>query len=145
MVQKQPLEVFYKKSCFWKFRNIYRKTPVLESFFDNFIKKGTPTQIFSCEYCEIFKNTFFEEHLRTAAFDGGSTWNLIFVLVRANPLKKTEEGAWRQRCQLILIYLRETSTRSVDRDLVFRIRVLPFRIWYSGISFSAVPPFLVLL
>ena len=23
-----------------------------------------PTQMFSCEYCEIFKNTFFEEHLR---------------------------------------------------------------------------------
>ena len=28
----------------------------------NFIKK-TPTQVFSCEYCEIFKNTYFEEHL----------------------------------------------------------------------------------
>ena len=22
--------------------------------------------MFSCEYCEIFKNTYFEEHLRTA-------------------------------------------------------------------------------
>ena len=27
----------------------------------------TPTQAFSCEYCVIFKNTYFEEHLRTAA------------------------------------------------------------------------------
>ena len=27
----------------------------------------SPTQVFSCEYCEIFKNTYFEEHLRTAA------------------------------------------------------------------------------
>ena len=27
----------------------------------------TPTQVFSCEYYEIFKNTYFEEHLRTAA------------------------------------------------------------------------------
>ena len=25
----------------------------------------TPTQVFSCEHCEIFKNTYFEEHLRT--------------------------------------------------------------------------------
>ena len=25
--------------------------------------------MFSCEYCEIFKNTYFEEHLRMAAFD----------------------------------------------------------------------------
>ena len=27
----------------------------------------TPTQVFSCDYCEIFKNSYFEEHLRTAA------------------------------------------------------------------------------
>ena len=32
----------------------YRKTPVLESLFNS-------------EYCEIFKSTYFEEHLRTAA------------------------------------------------------------------------------
>ena len=27
----------------------------------------TPTQVFSCEYYEISKNTYFEEHLQTAA------------------------------------------------------------------------------
>ena len=31
------------------------------------IKKGGSTQIFSCEYREIYKNTYFEEHLQTAA------------------------------------------------------------------------------
>ena len=31
-----------------------RKTPLLES-------------LFSSEYCEIYKSTYFEEHLRTAA------------------------------------------------------------------------------
>ena len=30
--------------------------------------KKTPIQVFSCEYCEIFQNTYFEKHLRTAAF-----------------------------------------------------------------------------
>ena len=25
----------------------------------NFIKKETPAQMFSCEFCEIFKNTYF--------------------------------------------------------------------------------------
>ena len=37
--------------------------------------KGTPTQVFSCEICEIFKNTYFEEHLRTTAseFIGDTT------------------------------------------------------------------------
>ena len=38
-----------------------------------FLKKiaglKAPTQVFSCEYCEIFKNIYFEKHLRTAAFD----------------------------------------------------------------------------
>ena len=29
----------------------------------NFIKNKTPTQVFSCEFCEIFKNTFFAELL----------------------------------------------------------------------------------
>ena len=29
----------------------------------NFIKKETLAQVFSCEFCEISKNTFFTEHL----------------------------------------------------------------------------------
>ena len=33
----------------------------------NFIKKDTLTQVFFCEYCEVFKNTY-EEDLRTALF-----------------------------------------------------------------------------
>ena len=45
--QKQPPEVFYRKSCSQKFRNIHRKAPVLESPFNrlagfktcNFLKK----------------------------------------------------------------------------------------------------------
>ena len=36
----------------------------------NFIEKESPahspTQVFSCEYCEILKNTYFEEDMRTA-------------------------------------------------------------------------------
>ena len=33
----------------------------------NFIKKETLAQVFSCEFCEISKNTFFTEHLCTTA------------------------------------------------------------------------------
>ena len=33
-------------------------------FGKNFFKKETPTQVFFCEIYEIFKNTFFTEHLR---------------------------------------------------------------------------------
>ena len=31
----------------------------------NFIKKETQAQMFSIEFCEIFKNTLFTEHIRT--------------------------------------------------------------------------------
>ena len=41
-----------------------RKTPPMAC---NFIKKDTLAQVFSCEFCEIFKNTFFTEHLRLTA------------------------------------------------------------------------------
>ena len=34
----------------------------------NFIKKETLAQVFSCKFCEIFKSTFFTEHLWTIAF-----------------------------------------------------------------------------
>ena len=33
----------------------------------NYIKKKTSAQVFSCEFSEIFKNTFFTEYLRAAA------------------------------------------------------------------------------
>ena len=33
----------------------------------NFIKKETLAQVLSCEFCEIFKNIFFREHLRVTA------------------------------------------------------------------------------
>ena len=30
----------------------------------NLIKKDTSAQVFSSEFCKIFRNTFFTEHLR---------------------------------------------------------------------------------
>ena len=30
-------------------------------------EKENPPQVFSCKYCEIFKNSYFEENHRTAA------------------------------------------------------------------------------
>ena len=33
LVQKQPSDVFCKKSCSYKFRKIHKKTPVAESLF----------------------------------------------------------------------------------------------------------------
>ena len=73
-VKKQPSEVFYMKKVFLKtFQNSQENTCARVSFVTylqascKFVKKETLTQVFSCEFCKIFKNTFFAEHLRTVA------------------------------------------------------------------------------
>ena len=68
-------EVFCKKRVLKNFADFFVKTPVLESLFTKvadlkactFIKRGTPTQTFSCKICKIFKITYFKEHPRTIA------------------------------------------------------------------------------
>ena len=35
--------------------------------------KDTPTQVFSCKICKIFKNAPIVKHLRMAAFDGSES------------------------------------------------------------------------
>ena len=41
---------------------------VLEFLFNNVTGLKAPTQVFSCEYCEMFKNSFFIEHLQWLLF-----------------------------------------------------------------------------
>ena len=61
---------------FFKSNRVLFEKPKLYPFFVlkqslsaacNFIKKETLAQVFSYEFCEISKNTFFTEHLRTTA------------------------------------------------------------------------------
>ena len=60
--------------------------------------KKTSTQFFSCKYCKTFKNTYFEEHLRTAAtgicqfrFTLSLYYNLrdFFEMISKYPLETT--------------------------------------------------------
>ena len=50
---------------FVKISQISQETHVLESIFNKVTGLKAPTQLFSCEISEIFKNAYFEEHLRT--------------------------------------------------------------------------------
>ena len=74
-LKKQPSEVFHKK-----FDKIHRKTSVLEFRFPLFWKED-PTQVFSFEYCKILRNTYFEEHRRTAAS------HVILIELQEDPVK----------------------------------------------------------
>ena len=60
-------QIFFKIAVLKNFAILSRKACVAEYLFNKvagmkvciFIKKETPAQLFSCEYCEIFKNNFF--------------------------------------------------------------------------------------
>ena len=62
-------EVFCKKGALNNFIKLTGKHMCQSHFFNNrppacnFIKKGTLAQVLSCEFCKIFKKTFFKEHL----------------------------------------------------------------------------------
>ena len=63
---KQQFANVLQNRCSEKFFNIHRKTLVLKSLLNKVagLKKETPTQALFCEYYEIFKSSFFIEHLR---------------------------------------------------------------------------------
>ena len=72
--QKKPTEVFYKKGVP---RNFTKFTGKHQSLFFNqvkvlrpatLLKKETLALVFFCEFCKIFKNTFFTERFWTTAF-----------------------------------------------------------------------------
>ena len=43
------------------------QAPIFRPQACNFVKKQTLAEVFSCEFCEISKNTFFTEHLCATA------------------------------------------------------------------------------
>ena len=61
--QKQPLEVLYDKKGvlknFAKFTGKHLRQS-LEASACKFIKKETLAQVFSCEFCKIFENSFLQ-------------------------------------------------------------------------------------
>ena len=72
----------------------------------NFVKKETLALTFSCEFCEIFKNTFFLKHIRTTApgYHFRQNWNLYV------PNFKTESGTSISSKITMLQNINERST-----------------------------------
>ena len=73
LLRNSRLEVFFKIVVLKKFAKFTGKHMCL-SLFPNkvggwsfFIKKETPKQVFSSEFCKNFKNIYFVEHMKTAA------------------------------------------------------------------------------
>ena len=60
----------------------------------NFIQKDALAQVLSCKFCEIFKNTFFTEHLWTTA---SMTFKYEILIVRSS----------HQRCSIKKSFLKD--------------------------------------
>ena len=112
--QKQPPNVFYEERCSQKFHKIHRKTPVPQSLFKpqacKFIKKETLAQVFSCDFCEVFKNTFFTEHLWTTASEylqqvrcRSSAWN--FPVVSFSKIFAIRNTYFQEHLRVFFIHL----------------------------------------
>ena len=52
----------------------------LQAFRPATLSKRTPTHVFFCEYCKIFKNNFFKQHLQTTASEDTPTLILSFEI-----------------------------------------------------------------
>ena len=87
-LQKQPPEAFCKKSVPKNFANFTGKHLYWSLFLIqlkaqkacNFIKKETSVQVLSREFCEIFKNTSFTEHLWMTVARTGECFQLKMKL-----------------------------------------------------------------
>ena len=97
-LSEAAVQMFFKM-LFLKISQYCQKNTCLGSLFKNvaglkaciFIKKEIPTQVFSCKYCEIFKNNFFCRTLHCSLYffeiscDDKILWkflgaNLIFFI-----------------------------------------------------------------
>ena len=110
-VQKQPFANFLQNWCSQKFRNIHRKTPVLESLFNkvaglqvcNFIKKRLQHRYFLLNIAKFLKTAFLKntsggyfwhgpKHVSVYILNSWFLRNLNFLFVRLR-LKQTKVAA----------------------------------------------------
>ena len=109
------------KQILLKISEIHRKIPVPESLLNklqstafNFIEKETLAQVFSCEFYEIFENTFFIEQIR---------W--LLLIKKASYLKKLSRFWFWVDCkelnQLRQISALHSSVETVREDLSYSI------------------------
>ena len=146
------MELFHEKFFFCK---IHKKTPVPESLFNKVIglypaislKERTPTEVFSDDYCKIFKTPFFRA---PPGHCFCSTEKYFTNKWAKNPLRKEKNGNSLHKKQrhtrnknLITIYIKPLypftiqklffSVFSASQDIlktqVFRINAIPLRIY----------------
>ena len=90
--------------------------------------KETPTQVLFCEYCKIFKNTYFEKHLRTTA--SVNSRSAIFQESLVLPLK------WNTLTSRISLQHTHSNLVSSYSDLFCKESFLKKRLWHRCFTVS---------
>ena len=98
-----------------------------EHLLPNFILKETPTQVFSCKFCELFKNTYFVEGLQTAGCETptrGSLFNKVASMTTWRHWRVLEwdstTGIFCKFCEIFReTFLQNTSSNHLSHDVLF--------------------------
>ena len=101
---------FRGKHLYWSI--FFNKVAGLRSQALNFVKNETPTQVSSFEFCKIFENTFFTEHIRQLLPNRTSSSQYISVfLVKfflfSNAVSITSDSSKLQATFLLFTFLHE--------------------------------------
>ena len=116
-------------------RLIFNKVAGLRSEAHNFIKTESLAQVFSCEFCEISKNTFFTEHLQTT-----SSGFCMVSIFPSNPFHAT--GQLREKfpnTEFLLVHILLYSVRiqeNTDQKKTLYLGTFP-----AVVSFYTLVPF----
>ena len=115
-IQKQPPEVFYKV-VFKIFAMFTRKhlcwnLPVIKLQAFRPLLKETQTQVSPCEYCKIFKNTYFVEALQTVASEKKhkktTTINQITSILSSHTTILLSGWKWDKR---VCVWIKKSVTK----------------------------------
>ena len=150
--QKQPLGVFYKKSCFVRFGKFHRKTTVIESLFNkvadlqacNFTKKRLQHRCFPVKFVKFFRTTILKnicERLLLA----GELWNYKTSSTWKLPLPRFKFWLKISGAIAVIISPRWRGNTHYGNDDIMKLTLhkkwsFPFRISSVNVTRSAVFP-----
>ena len=89
--RSSPPQVFLEKVFLKKGQQIYKKTHMPKCDFNKFALQlywnYTSAWVFSCKFAAYFQNTFYTEHLWTAASNLGTLHFYDFILKATKPMR----------------------------------------------------------
>ena len=109
--------------------------------------KKTPTQVLSSEYCEIFKSSFFKEHLQWVLLH--ICYYLVFLFkLQSNLFKTTTLGTSQKRSSWtggrLTKHLYKTTTNKFWSFLAGFSFLFPLSMFYKKLRFAGIKRFTIL-